>query len=125
MNFGFIKDRYDYELLRREHLTEAVSLPVGVLSILGGAIVAMVRSFSYDHAILTWAFGVVVSIDVVAFLLCLIDLGRSYHRQEYLYLPLLGEMEAARRQFFEYAQEMAGALTAAAGVPYLVDQVRY
>lgn len=171
MDFPFLKDRYDYELLRREQLTAALALPVGILSALGGAVVAMARSFSYQNASLTSAFGVLLAANVIAFFLCLFDLGRAYHRQKYLYLPLLGEMERSREEFLEYAQVMAGgeaevmadfdrelrrrviqaadrntqnndersgllyrarvalfavlALTAAAGVPYVVDQVRY
>ena len=41
--FDFLKDRYDYELQRREQLTAALTLPVGVLTILGGAMAAMAR----------------------------------------------------------------------------------
>jgi len=43
----FLKDRYDYELQRKEQLTSALTLPVGILTILGGAMVAMARSFSH------------------------------------------------------------------------------
>ena len=39
--FDFLKDRYDYELQRREQLTAALTLPFGVLTVLGGAMVAM------------------------------------------------------------------------------------
>ena len=47
MDFSFIKSRYDYELQRREQLFTALTLPVGILTVLGSAIVAMARSFSY------------------------------------------------------------------------------
>ena len=53
-DFDFLKDRYDYELQRREQLTSAITLPVGVLTVLGGAMAAMARSFSYEDTLLTW-----------------------------------------------------------------------
>jgi hypothetical protein len=46
-DFAFLKDRYDFELGRKEKLTGALTLPVGVLSGLGGLIAAMARSFTY------------------------------------------------------------------------------
>jgi ABC-type Na+ efflux pump permease subunit len=171
MDFGFIKSRYDFELQRREQLTTALTLPVGILGLLGGAIIAMARSFSYNDSRLTVAFGTLLSFDAVAFAACLIVLGRVYHRQTYMYLPLLGDLERTRETFLEAAQVMAGgeaevleaydrelrrhvieaadrntvnndersrllywarlslfavlALTATAGLPYVVDQVRY
>lgn len=171
MDFAFLKDRYDYELLRREQLTAALALPVGILSVLGGATVAMARSFSYLGVIVTPAFGVLLAATGISFFLCLLDLGRAYHRQKYLYLPLLSAIEQSREEFMEYGQTIAGgdaevmadfekelrrrvieaadrntrnnddrsrllywarielfvvlALTAAAGIPYVVDQVRY
>ena len=46
-NFNFQKDRYDYELKRKDQITAALTLPVGILIALGAAIAAMARSFSY------------------------------------------------------------------------------
>lgn len=93
MDFDFLKDRYDYELQRKEQLTAALTLPVGVLTVLGGAIVAMARSFSYQDALLAWPFGLLVAVDVGAFFACLLYLGKAYHRQKYIYLPLLARLE--------------------------------
>ncbi|MDO8681123.1 MAG: hypothetical protein Q7R30_21605 [Acidobacteriota bacterium] len=73
MDFAFFKDRYDYELLRREQLTAASALPVGILSVLGGAMVVMARSFSYHGVILAPAFGVLLAATGIAFFLCLFD----------------------------------------------------
>ena len=38
-DFDFLKSRYDYELQRKEQLTTALTLPVAVLTGLGGAII--------------------------------------------------------------------------------------
>lgn len=166
-----LKERYDFELLRREQLTSALALPVAVLSALGGALIAMTRSFSYQSGALNNIFGFIVTMDVVAFAICLFDLARVYHRQTYSYLPLLGDMEQSRQEFMSFAESLAGGeaevlhefdnelrrriiaaadkntrnnddrsgllywarvalfavltLTAAAGVPYVIDQVKF
>jgi hypothetical protein len=96
-DFDFLKDRYDYELQRREQLTDALTLPVGVLTILGGAMAGMARSFSYKDGLLTWAFGILLGSAVIAFFLCMLNLGRAYHRQTYIYLPMLGDLQKFRR----------------------------
>ena len=136
-DFDFLKDRYDYELQRREQLTAALTLPVGVLTILGGAMAAMARSFSYKDGLLTWAFGILLGSAVIAFFLCMLNLGRAYHRQTYIYLPMLGIIDAADRNtrnndqrsrylfWSRLALFAVLALTAIMGIPYVVDQVRY
>jgi len=170
-DFDFLKNRYDYELQRKEQLTTALTLPVAVLTGLGGAIVAMARSFSYRDAPVTWLFSPVLVADGIAFFVCLVYLARAYHRQTYMFLPLLCQIDQSRDEFLEFAHVMAGGvgevleefekqmrgrmidaadhntqtndersgllnparvalyavllLTAIAGVPYVVDQVRF
>lgn len=111
MDFKFAKDRYDYELERKEQLTAALTLPMTALSILGGALIAMARSFSYEDRLLTALFGSLIVLDAVAFTVCLTYLGRAYHRQKYIYLPLLKELdewEEEYRQFMSYVESTGG-----------------
>jgi hypothetical protein len=105
----FFRDRYDYELRRREELTGALSMPVGVLTVLGGAMAAMARSFSYRDRPLTWAFGILLGFAVVAVVVCMVRLARAYHPQKYMYLPLLGAIKTAKEEFLDFAKFMAGA----------------
>jgi len=107
-DYDFIKSRYDYELQRKEQLTAALTLPVAVLSALGGAIVAMARSFSYADAILTWAFAAALIAQGIAFFASLTYLAHAYHRQTYVFLPLLEEIDGSRDEFLEFAPGMAG-----------------
>jgi len=103
----FLKDRYDYELRRREELTGALSMPVGVLTVLGGATTAMARSFSYRDPPLTWAFGILLGFAVVAFVVSMVRLARAYHPQKYMYLPLLGAIKKSKEEFLDFAKFMA------------------
>ena len=111
-DFDFLKDRYDHELQRREQLTAAITLPVGVLTILGGAMAAMARSFSYEDTLLTWIFGLFLGLAGIAFFLCMINLGCTYHRQTTIYLPLLSDLQKVReelRAFYKDAQQRGAA----------------
>jgi len=94
MDFEFLKNRYDFELQRKEQLTAALTLPVAVLSGLGGAIVAMARSFTYMGDLLTRVFLVALGLDLAAFFVCLVLLAFAYHRQRYRYLEHLARLEA-------------------------------
>lgn len=100
----FLKDRYDYELRRREELTDALTLPVGVLTVLGGAMATMARSFSYETGLVTWAFGALLSLSAFAFGRCLLRLWRAYHAQTYMYLPLLAAIKEAREGFLKFSK---------------------
>jgi hypothetical protein len=107
-DFDFLKNRYDYELQRKEQLTTALTLPVAVLSALGGAVIAMARSFSYREALLTRSFYLVFLTDGLAFFICLIFLARAYHRQTYVFLPLLRDIDNSQGEFLKFASLMAG-----------------
>jgi len=105
MDFQFAKDRYDYELQRKEQLTAALTLPVGVLSILAGGIGGrMAGSFSYRDPLLSKVFAPVMATDVIAIALCLVYLARAYHRQRYVYLPLLKDLLDWEQEYEEYAR---------------------
>ena len=111
LGFEFLKDRYDFELDRKDRLTDSLSLPVGILGGLGGVLAVMARSFSYQESMLTWTFVPLLVAAAGAFVICLVQLGRAYHRQTYLYLPLLDTLvkwEAENREFLEYVQSTGG-----------------
>ncbi|MBM2813125.1 MAG: hypothetical protein HW416_3884 [Chloroflexi bacterium] len=107
-DFDYLRNRYEYELQRKEQLTAQLTLPVAVLGLLGSAIVAMTRSFSYMDLLLTIPFAVLLGGASLAFTVCLVYLGRSYHRQTYVFLPLLEATEQSREEFLKFAPVMAG-----------------
>ena len=107
-DFDYLKNRYEYELSRKEQLTAQLTLPVAVLGLLGSGIVAMARSFSYEQTLLTVPFIVMLSGAGMAFLVCLVYLGRSYHQQIYIFLPTLEATDRSREEFLTFAPVMAG-----------------
>jgi hypothetical protein len=93
LGLDFLKDRYDFELQRKEQLTAALALPVGALGVLGSLLAVMVRSFDFRGDSTSWLFGMAVTAAVCSFFGCLVQLARAYHRQTYRYLPLLKELD--------------------------------
>jgi hypothetical protein len=122
LDFEFLKDRYDFELDRKDKLTDALNLPVGILGGLGSLLALMARSFSYQDSVLTWAFAPFLVAAILAFVACLVQLGRTYHRQTYVYLPLLETLvqwEDENREFLGYV-ERTGGTSNEAGLPSYV-----
>ena len=95
MKFDFLQAR-NFELDRKDKLTAALTLPVGVLGGLGSVLVAMVKTFDYSDSALWWVFVPSIVACASAFLACLATLWPAYYRQEYSYLPLLRELEHGR-----------------------------
>ena len=100
-DFDFLKDRYDYELKRKDQITAALTLPVGVLIALGTVMATMARSFSYRDGYLTWCFLIFLLLAAAAFLPCVVFLGLAYHRQTCWYLPQLSELQKIREKWRE------------------------
>jgi len=96
MDLQFVISRYDRELDRKETLTAAVGLPVTILAVLGGLVVAMAQSFSYEAYGLTLTFGIGLSCDVGATAVCLYSLARNYAGSTYQYLGRLHELDVYR-----------------------------
>ena len=99
----FLKDRYDFELARKEHITGALTMPIGVVSGVGGLVAAMARTFTYRTPLVSWAFVPFLVADVFSLVVCLVYLARAYHQQTYEYLPLLGDLEQAEEEFRDFA----------------------
>lgn len=87
MDLGLLRDHYRLEIERRRELTTALSLPVGVLTVLGGLLGLELKGFSYSICWLTVAFSTPVIITVVLYGLSLYNLIRSYHGYTYLIVP--------------------------------------
>jgi hypothetical protein len=97
-----LKERYDYELARKDKLSDSLGMPVSVLIVLGGLAVTMIRGFSYTPPRLSIVFDVLVSFDAASFIVCLWYFARAYHGQTYEYLPSVGALFDALRRYREY-----------------------
>lgn len=101
-DFKFLQDRYDFEFARKEQLTSALTMPIGVVSGVGGLLAAMVKSFSFPDSMLWWFFVIPMVADALSLVVCLWFLAKAYHMQTYVYLPLLKDLDEVRDEFSEF-----------------------
>ena len=92
MDDKFIIDRYNFELQRKEHLNGSLTFPVALLTAIGTALLAMVRSFTSQELPVTLLFLLLVFGAAVCLTMCAVFLFRAYHNQTYEYLPLLRKL---------------------------------
>jgi hypothetical protein len=102
MDVQFLKDRYDFELARKDKLTDSLNLPIGILTVVGGLLGVMVSGFSYQILWLKNIFTTILALDFAAFATSLIFLAFAFHRQRYGYLQFLGELRDAEVALQEY-----------------------
>jgi hypothetical protein len=114
MDFNFLKDRYDFELERQEKLTNALTLPAGVLTGLVGGLSILAHNFSYEPRVLTPLFVVLLASDAIIGLVCLAFLGVAYHGREYEYLERLGILYRAEQEWFAWYAAIDGSAADAA-----------
>jgi hypothetical protein len=95
VDFAFLKQRYDYELDRKDKLTHAVSQSAGFLTLLGGVITVMVRGFSYEEAWLTIAFLVPLLLALGVAAVSVFWLSLAFYHQRYFGLPDLASLMKA------------------------------
>ncbi len=108
MNFGEIyKEHYFFEINRKHQITGQLGIPIGVLTILGGAIAFFVKSVQYNFDIkcLILAGTILISIFfLVRTIYCLI---RSYYGYLYRYVPTPQEIEEYRKELSAYYESEA------------------
>jgi hypothetical protein len=106
LDFDFLKSRYDFELQRREQQTASLGLPVGVLGGLGSVTALMARSFTWTELRTIVFFGPLLVFGVVAFVVCMVYLSRVYHRQTYVFIPKLADLENALQEWRDFYQDV-------------------
>lgn len=100
MDFEFLKQRYDFELSRRDAITAALGLPFAILTAVGSLAIAVIRSFGYQrHPWITVGFLMAVAWALLLFIAAIYYLSHAYRDDTYTYLPKLAELEAARQMW--------------------------
>jgi hypothetical protein len=101
LDVDFAKEQYRFELQRKNELFNAVSLPVGVLSGLGGLVVLMAKGFSYRG----WTgvpFSLCLSACGVSFAVAAFSLLRAYVGEKYAFIPKPGAIESLRNALEDF-----------------------
>jgi hypothetical protein len=90
----FVRQQYDNEHERQDKIVNGLSVPIGVLTALGGLIGVLVQGFSNQIVWLNWIFYTLIAVDAAVLGGALYFLIRCYFGQTYEYLPRLSELDA-------------------------------
>jgi hypothetical protein len=77
------KEHYQFEWDHRSHLAAAINLPIAGITVVGGAVAAMVLGFSFSKGTLTSCFVVLAALTAVSLLASVVFLFRSILGYQY------------------------------------------
>lgn len=104
----FYETLYATELKRKEELRTALTLPTGILTVLGGVIAIYLREIGSAIAAgagtsgSTAALGVFVFLLIISFLVTVGHLLSSYHDYTYDYVPYATDLEQAYQEYVDH-----------------------
>lgn len=96
------KELYLFELQRRSDLTNSLSIPIGIVSIIAGAVFYIIRQISYPFSGLELPEVIFVSVSTAFLLVSIYLLFRSYFNYAYGYIPTAQQLEDWRISLTEY-----------------------
>lgn len=82
----FCQERYDYEASRRAELTGAIAIPIGVISVLGGALVAILNGLRPPIVGSDWVLLLAAAASLAVSAVSVFFLARSYFGFTYRYV---------------------------------------
>jgi hypothetical protein len=106
VDFTFLKQRYDFELERRDRLTAGVSLPAGFLTALGSVMALMARGFSYENHALTNVFVLALASGAFALVVSVSLLAWAYGSWRYEQLPRLRFLQTREDDFRRFYRSL-------------------
>ncbi|HMB90901.1 MAG TPA: hypothetical protein VKP65_08645 [Rhodothermales bacterium] len=100
----FYKDLYFAELERKEELRTALTLPIGILTVLGGVIAIYLREIGRAEMLdVSISFlGVFTFLLIMSFLATVRNLVKSYHVYTYDFVPYATDLEQAYQDLVVY-----------------------
>lgn len=101
MDFELLREQYAFELSRKQQLESSLTLPVAVLTALGGVAFSYGKSFTYARNIKTVMFSVALLGAILSFTTVFYHLIKATHRFKYEVIP--SSMELLK--YYEEAKE--------------------
>lgn len=93
----FYKEHYFYEAGRRHQLTNALAIPIGILTLIAGALTAMFNHIALPITYVKIAILICLTIDAVLLTIAAYWLIRSYYDYSYGYIATSQEL----KEYFE------------------------
>jgi hypothetical protein len=100
------KEHYFFEINRRDQLTSQLSIPIGILTILGGLGAYLANTISICSKDMKIVFIAILAISTLFFIITIYYLIRSYYGYTYRYIPTPKEIDDYRKQLKEYHERV-------------------
>lgn len=94
MDKEFLNGQYQFENERKGNFANAMAVPVGALTVIGGLLGLLSRDFSYQSTNLNFVFSILLGLGALLFLISISFLLCAYHGYSYSYLPTTKELRA-------------------------------
>lgn len=101
----FYKEHYFNELKRREELTGRITLPLGILSILIGSIVAAFREINKPSTILEYLIVIVLTCAALPACMVIVSLWKSYHNNPYWVIDTPAQIMDYKNRLLTYYED--------------------
>jgi hypothetical protein len=101
----FYKEHYFNELKRREELTGRITLPLGILSILIGSIVAAFREINRPDTLNEYLIVIFLICAVFPACMVIVNLWRSYHNNRYWVIDTPAQIMSYKNKLIIYYED--------------------
>jgi len=126
MTLDDLRDSYKFELERKDKLSNSLTLPVGVLTIIGSLLGLLSKDFSFRDENLSWFFGVPIVVGAVLFAIAAVLIILAYYHYRYDYVPTprdIREHEEKLRSYYEATLDGDKALAAQRATEYMATMI--
>jgi hypothetical protein len=120
----FYKEHYFNELKRREELTGRVTLPLGILSILIGSIVAAFREINKPETLIEYLIVLLLICAVLPACMVIVNLWKSYHNR-YWVIDTPAEIMNYKNKLLRYYEDPGVEIEGAPMEQALLDVLAY
>jgi hypothetical protein len=101
----FYKEHYFNELKRREELTGRITLPLGILSILIGSIVAAFREINKPETVVEHLIVILLICAALPACMVIINLWKSYHNNRYWVIDTPAQIMDYKNRLLNYYKD--------------------
>ncbi|HOX69129.1 MAG TPA: hypothetical protein PKV56_14815 [Burkholderiaceae bacterium] len=87
MQSDLYRKQYDFELEQRNSIASATNIPLVAITVVAGAVSAVLLEYRYEQCLTTWAFAISISAALASVCFSVFSIFRSFWNYEYKKLP--------------------------------------
>lgn len=87
------QQHYFYEIERRDKLNNFLSIPLGVVSIITGALIIIAKEIDAPFDVVEWFQIIVITLTAFSILYASIYISLAYRSVVYFYIPMVGDVK--------------------------------